>query len=855
MKYILSFVILLTHCALHSQVTDDFNDGDFLTNPSWSGTDADYLVNGSFELQLNNTIADTSYLTIPHSLANLDNKEWNFRVRQAFSPSGSNYGRIYLTSSSADLTTDPDGFYLQFGEAGSLDAVRLFKVETGIHTELLAGPASQISASFNIGVRVVRDNTGLWELFIDDTGGTSYVLMGSVIDATNLLGTHFGMLAVYTASNAAKFYYDDIYIGDEILDLTPPSLISVAAINANQIDVYFSEAVDQTTAELATNYSYAPNGSSITATLDGVDPTLVHLIPSVALTNGETYTLTVTNVEDLSANAMISEAMQFSYFISEVAGIGDVIINEFMCDPSPPIGLPELEYIEIYNRSNKIFDLSGWKIGDASSNGTIQQDWLLPGEYRVLTATANVDSFLYSVAVTSFPSLNNAGDAIILRTDQGLNIDSISYTYDWYHDESKASGGYSIERINPEDPCTDINDWSASNDFTGGTPGAQNSVFDTVPDVIPPYIDQLVALAPSYLEVHFNEGIDTSSAINSFVSTDPSLTLVNTLITGENPSMITLQFGESFVPSEIYNITLQNIADCWQNIASLTGDFVLPDMIEPGDIVINEIMFNPITGGSDWVELYNNSEKIVDLFYTELANLNDTTFGNEELIEEHFLLYPERYVVISEDTSHILQNYVATPGRFIQSGLPTYSNDEGSVYFVSAGVVIDEVHYLEDWHFKLLDDLDGKSLERIRPEGPSSEESNWHTAAESEGFATPGRENSQYYPALSSGDFSYTSETVSPDNDGFEDVLQINYELNGNGFIGNFMVYDDRGRLIATVMKSELLSNEGTFSWKGITDNGSKASIGTYVGVFEAFDIDGGVIFTKRKAFVVAGNL
>ena len=75
------------------------------------------------------------------------------------------------------------------------------------------------------------------------------------------------------------------------------------------------------------------------------------------------------------------------------------------------------------------------------------------------------------------------------------------------------------------------------------------------------------------------------------------------------------------------------------------------------------------------------------------------------------------------------------------------------------------------------------------------------------------------------------------------------------GFVGTFSVYDDRGRLVATVMNSELLGSEGTFVWKGVTDNGTKASIGTYVGVFEAWDVNGGAIFVKRKAFVVAGNI
>ena len=38
-------------------------------------------------------------------------------------------------------------------------------------------------------------------------------------------------------------------------------------------------------------------------------------------------------------------------------------------DPSPSVGLPDEEFIEVYNKSNKIFNLDGWLIGDASSQG------------------------------------------------------------------------------------------------------------------------------------------------------------------------------------------------------------------------------------------------------------------------------------------------------------------------------------------------------------------------------------------------------------------------------------------------------------------------------------------------------
>ncbi|MCR9171470.1 MAG: lamin tail domain-containing protein [bacterium] len=858
MKHFFTAVFILTHYVLFSQITDDFSDGDFTANPTWSGTDADYIVNGSFELQLNNSVADTSYLSTPHALANLDNKEWSFHVRQSFSPSGSNYGRVYLTASSADLTTDPDGFYLQFGEAGSLDAVRLFRVESGVDVEILAGTAGQIATSFQMGVRVVRDNTGLWELYLDDTGGTSYALAASATDATNLLGTHFGFFSEYTLSNADNFFYDDVYIGDEVIDVTPPSIASVTAISATEIDVLFNEAVEQTTAETTSNYSYAPNGSAITSAVrDGVNPALVHLTIAGTLLNGSTYTLTVNNVQDLEGNAMSNQDENFAYLIAETPVWGDVIINEFVCDPTPVVGMPDAEFVEIYNRSSKIFNVQSWLLGDETDDGTIQDAWLLPGEYLILTATSDVDSFaLETVGVTSWASLNNAGDHIVLTSDLGVAIDSIVYTDEWYKDDNKDGGGYSIERINPEDPCTDISDWAASNDVSGGTPGAQNSIYDTTPDTQAPSIAQTIALAPNFLEVHFSESMDSTSLSDAIITINPTLTIQNNYVLEAYPSMLTLQFQENLVQSQMYEIELQNVADCWSNMANVNATFALPATVEPGDIIINEILFNPVTGGYDYVELYNNSDKLLDLNLLEMANLDDDTISNNALIDQNFLLFPGTYVVITEDTTQVQQQYPASViGRFVESDLPTYSNDEGTVYLINGNQIIDAVSYLDDWHFQLMDDDDGKSLERIEPDAPSNDRNNWHTAAESIGFGTPGGENSQFYPALTNGTFNYTSETISPDNDGFEDVLQINYEMNAPGYVGTFTVYDDRGRKVATVIDNELLSTTGTLSWQGVSDEGTKASIGPYVGIFEAYDVQGGLIFTGKKVFVVAGNI
>jgi hypothetical protein len=271
---------------------------------------------------------------------------------------------------------------------------------------------------------------------------------------------------------------------------------------------------------------------------------------------------------------------------------------------------------------------------------------------------------------------------------------------------------------------------------------------------------------------------------------------------------------------------------------------------------INEILQNPKNGGQDWVELYNNSSKVINLKDWQLANFDDDTIANFKTIFDNFLLEPNEYVVVGKDSNFVKMTYpFAVPGRFLYAELPSYNNDSGTVYLIYNQEVIDKVSYLDAWHFDLLDDTDGVSLERIDPNGASSSEFNWHSAAESIGFATPGRKNSQFLPALSNGKINLTSEVISPDSDGFEDILQINYQMSEPGLLGKITIYDDRGRLIRTLFSNELLATSGFFTWDGTTDEQVKASIGVYVLIFEAFSTNGGVFFTNKLAVTVAGKL
>ena len=849
---------LLFFGILHSQINEDFTDGNFNLNPIWEGTSSDFVVNSSSQLQVNNTLGDTSYLSSQHGLSTLDDKEWRFWVKQTFSPSALNYGRVFLSADNTDLTLVQNGYYLQFGEALTVDAIRLFKIVNGISTQICAGADGQIAASFNVAVKVVRSSVGLWSIYADFTGGANFSQIASGTDNSNSIGSYFGMLCVYTLSNANKFYYDNIYVGDEIVDTNPPILISATAISALQIDVLFNEAITSLSGENINNYDILPFQSASSATLDLNNPALVHITPLSPLQNGTSYTLLASSISDLVGNiATNNQSAQFQYLVADTVVKGDVIITEFFPDPSPIIGLPEVEYVEIYNKSTKVFNIEGWKICDASSEGNMLASWLLPGEYKIVTASANIPLFTsLTCGVTSFPSLNNASDDLILKDNFGLVLDQLSYTDDWYQDEIKKEGGYSLELINPNDPCSDQDNWIASNAALGGTPGIINSVYNAAVDTEGPTIDLVLASAPNLLEFHFSEGMDSLSLVLCTLSFDPSLTIQNRDIQGEHPTMMTVQFNETITPSQLYNYSINPIADCWLNSIGWNGAFILPATPEKGELIINEILQNPLNGGQDWIELYNNSDKVFNLKDWQFANFDNDTISNFKTISGNYLLMPADYVVVGKDSSFVKENYLfAVPGKFIYSELPSYNNDSGTVYIIYNSEIIDQVSYLDTWHFDLLDNTNGVSLERIDPKGLSSSSYNWHSASESIGFASPGRKNSQYFPAVSNGDFSLSSEILSPDNDGYQDIVQFNYQMSEAGMLGKVTIYDDRGRLIRTICSNELLGTEGTLSWDGLTDKSSKASIGVYVILFEAFSTNGGLFFTQRKAITVAGML
>lgn len=838
-------LFFLNTFGVFCQFSDDFTDGDFTNNPTWGGEDVKFIVNGVNELQLDApAVTEDAYLSTPSQA--IENATWEFHVRLDFNPSGSNYGLVYLVSNNANLKGTLDGYYVLIG--GADDKISLFRQDGTSTSEIIAGvPGSVDAGTVDVYIRVTRDAAGNWELERDTVdAGATYISEGTVFDDTYFQSFYFGVYCDYTSTRSDKFFYEQFTVtGDPYNDVTPPGLLDLTVISQTELDVLFDEPMDQASVENINNYS-ANNGlgTPSNAVIDGGNAALVHLTFANAFQDGAVNTLDISNVEDISGNSAPTLQGDFFFYVPGVPDAGDVRINEIMFKENPSVGLPLVEYVELYNVSNKSFEINNWRIYNDNSGGTVQDFVLVPGAYVVVHASSGLDSFpsVNNINATSFPSLKNDGDHIFLyNSDESLLIDDFVYTVDMLQDEDKEDGGYSLEMINPLHPCNDEDNWRASVSPLGGTPGEENSIYDITPGTENPTIVNSYVASSTKLIVVFSLGMDSVNFDNAGISFTPNLSW-NWEFPFNDQKTVLFNFDNPLEAGVFYTLEIDgNATDCFGN-ALLNGnvEFALPQEAEFNDIVINEVLFNPFTGSREFVEVYNKSDKVISLTGWQLANKDDDEVANEKIITlDPIVMMPGDFMVMTRDTASVQNEYpAAVKGNFIEmESVPSYTNTEGTVYVLnSLNEVIDSFSYHEDMHFPVIRDPKGKSLERISPERASDDETNWQTAAEKVGFATPGYENSQRFDANYTGTVTTEPEIFSPNNDGVDDVLNINYTFENGGNVANIEVYDAAGRMIKSIKQNEYLGTQGTYSWDGRTEKGEKARVGHYVILFKIFN-------------------
>jgi hypothetical protein len=646
-------------------------------------------------------------------------------------------------------------------------------------------------------------------------------------------------------------------------DIEAPVLLNATVSSANELRLQFNEKLEPSSVSTAVFNIQPLVGVSQIELLPTEDAILITLVNS--LLPNQLHQITVTGIRDCNGNIMASGTASFVNIVPDTARVFDVLIHEFMADPDPVVQLPNAEYIELYNRSNRIISLQNWTITDNTGRATLPNINIFPDSFIILTSTSNAvrfTGFNHVFGISGFPSLGNTEDELVLRDQLGRVIHAIQYNDSWYRDNVKRNGGWSLEMIDVNNPCSGAENWRASNHPSGGTPGRINSIKSTNRDRKKPDLIQSHLVAPNQLRLRFSETLDTISLLNPFNYRIQSLeTPQSVALLAPFYNSVVLTYAQNFSDERVYRIIVDGIFDCSQNsISNLDySDFAIPHEPTMGNVILNEILFDPRGSGADYVELYNPTNRAYDLSFLYLANASDDDQIRDffQIAPHGYTLMPNDYVVLTDNAANIAQEYhVKFPLKVIEMRMPSYPNSSGRCIIMNqAGDRYEQLNYTDRWHFRLLDNRDGVALERIKPSLPVNEISNWTSAAASAGFGTPTYRNSQFMgQARAEGSLTVFPENFSPDNDGYNDVVSFTYEVGEPGFTGNMRIFDSNGRLVAEPMRGQILGVNGTVIWDGIDNQNKKASIGIYTVWFEYFNLTGEVFRTK-KAFVLAGKL
>lgn len=859
MKNLFFLVLLGNYLFSSAQFFERFADSNFTIDPEWSGNSSHFRIATGKILQLAAPpVTGTSVLTTPSSA--IINGSWEFALELYFNPSSSNYLKVYIVSSKSSLNDPLSGYFVKIG--GGEDEVSLYYQEGAKEEKLIDGRDRRVDRSpVQLAVRVSRTGGDLWTLEVDSTLSGTYVTEGSAIHNSLLHSACFGIACHYTSTRSDKFFFHRFDVsGTTYTDTLPPLLDGLSVTASNELLLTFSEVVDSLTVVNLQHYLLSENrGNPQQCIYNSTEPRHLRIIFPDTFPGNHPLQLFIFNLSDTAGNRTDTIVASFERKVRKKAAFRDIIINEVLFDTEPSAGL-ENEYLELYNRSKKAINLAQWSLSDPVTAGIFPETIIEAGEYLIVCERE--DSLEYStfgrtIPLSSFPALNNGSDELWLRDEKGKEIDHLHYQASW-HEKSKSAGGWSLEVRDHYNNCQDPLNWGSSKGNKGGTPGKVNSIYTSLNNGTGVEISRVLVVQPQELLLILNKGIDTlTTKLNGKFDLNTTESTINHIF---YPSVrhIHAISEKPLSPGSGYSISVTGLTDCYHKITSSSSDFIVPDEAQSGDVIINEILFDPHPGGADFVELYNGSQHYYDLSGWKLASFNEKadSIGNKKPIAlEHTLLAPAAYLVITTDSQNIREVYPGSEARtFLQAPMPVYANDEGEVILLNEkNELIDRVDYIASMHFPLITDPEGVSLERVHPGRPASDPSNWHSASESAGFATPGYLNSQYYQGKKQEKNFYVSpEIFSPDNDGREDVTNIHYTLDHPGYVCNMFIYDLKGKQIKTLLNNGSLSSSGIISWDGIDENGEKAPIGIYLLYIHAYHTDGHSI--KEKLTVVLAH-
>lgn len=347
-----------------------------------------------------------------------------------------------------------------------------------------------------------------------------------------------------------------------------------------------------------------------------------------------------------------------------------------------------------------------------------------------------------------------------------------------------------------------------------------------VEDVTPPVL-QSYALTDSTFSCLFSEMINLERLSYELPASFEEKPLLNA-----KGNTLTFSLREPWDEGARYEVKLLGCADLSGNQMDTVIVFGLPTVAEKGDLLFTEIMFAPATGNSEFVEVVNHSDKVLDLsdlaFSTRKKDA-ERTLG-KRLVAKQTLIFPGEYKVITKKKEGVCGDLQCPDENafLVTSSLAAMNNSGGWVTLsrCADSTVIEEVYYDPQFHVEGVPNKGtGVSLERV-----SLDEDLWTSASPSTGYASPGLENQAM---MGVDDLSFEADEICYPYLDEAGVWHLRYELDQAGYSANVKVFSVAGVQVATIAQRLPLSVVGELSWDGRSDGGALLPVAPYVVVMD----------------------
>ncbi len=862
---------LLVPGMASGQITESFESGNlaaWIQSPEgrWNADNSN-TISGALSLHHTFDNPGSGNDRIGISLMNLRPDEgivkWSFKIRYGAEPSSTNNWTVYLMSDydPASLSGSPpvNGYAAGVNLTGYDDTLRIWKIKDGTPVPFISSGINwqtDIGTAAAVMIDITRYPSGLYEIKVLKADN-SLIRSSSGTDPELFSPELFIFSYNYTSSRDRLLWIDDVIIDGVFReDKTPPEIIQCRTEGKSSLIITFSEAV---TAEILVPDNFTIRGSENTVTdVTKISPQKIKLKFDKEFHNGLSYTLLIKRICDEAGNCLINVSTSF---FSSWAKTGDIIISEIMADPDPAVSLPAEEYIEILNRSGSEINLKSWKLATDAQSYSFPPMIIDPQEYIIVCPVRDTSLFNHygrTAGMHSFPSLTDRGRVIALLDSSGNLIHGLEYSSKWYHDLLKSEGGWSLEIIDKDYPFYQDDNWTSSVSRSGGTPGKINSVSRSNPDTWFTGVTNVFADDSVTLSLGFSETITGVDVLPVELKVEKN-EIKKITQTGFLPREFSLKISSPLEKGIIYSIASGNeIRDFAGNRAEISKfSFGLPEIAGKGDIIFNELLFNPFPGEPDFAEFYNNSDRIVDVARLMIASVDSETGDTSSvcfLSEKHRCLLPGEYYAVTTDRKAVIDRYPSSDACriFEIPDLPSMPDDKGHLILLNRELdLVDEVFYDEKMHYSLLSGYEGISLERVVPQGSSADRTLWHSASEAAGWGTPGNKNSVFKDQPVSDDQIVLSATrITPDNDGIDDILVIDFKLSGIDNVVSVTIYDESGGFVKKLTENLLAGREASIIWNGTADDGKLVYNGIYILLISVFD-DAGKSHRWKKVCTV----